>query len=236
MPETGTYLLTSTGFNGEQKPYIELQRSGSFTDLLPYQKTITLQFDMSQRYCIGWRDITKGERFSCPDSNKVEGKYEECAACQKRTGFNPAFYHASNVSEQQQARNNESHVLYLAHFGPDIIKVGISHAARGNSRLLEQGARSALVLDTFASAHIARQHEARIALLEGIIETVQLRKKIALMEQPYNEAAALAELLKTRQAIEQQLDLSFSQNQPTCFNSIYFPLASPNFSEAYDCS
>lgn len=236
MPESGTYLLTSSGFNKDEKPFISLQSEGAFIDLLPLDKTISLRADTAQRYCVGWRDITNGERFSCPNNNLVDGKYEECAACQKRTGFNPAFYHATSVSAQQQVRNQEPHALYLAHFGTNTIKVGISHAARGNSRLLEQGARSALVLDTFPSAHIARQYESRIAAHGGIVETVQLRKKIMLLDQPYDEPAAHAELLRVRDSIEQSLHVSFSKNQPVSFNKTYFPRTMPALKNAYDCS
>ncbi len=118
-----------------------------------------------------------GVLHTCPDTLKVENKYEQCSGCQKRTGFNPAFYNATSVSEQQEARNAEPHTLYLARFGTNTLKVGISYAKRGNSRLLEQGARDALILDTFPSAHIARQYEAKIAALPNVVETVQLQTK-----------------------------------------------------------
>jgi hypothetical protein len=236
MAEGGTYLLTNVGFARDQTPCISLQKNGEFLDISPLGKTLTLRFDTGERFCVGWRDITTGERFVCPENQTVESKYEQCSACQKRTGFNPAFYHATSVSDQQEARNLEPHLLYLAHFGPGTVKVGISHAARGNSRLLEQGARSAIVLETFPSAHIARQYEAKIAALPGIAETIQLRKKITSLLQPYNTSAAASELTEVRERIEKIIGSKFKQDEVLHLDDVFFPNEKPSLSDAYDCT
>ncbi|QQG50496.1 MAG: DUF2797 domain-containing protein [Candidatus Saccharibacteria bacterium] len=236
MAEVGTYLLTNVGFDRSQTPCISLQKDGEYIDISPLGKTLTLRFDTSSRFCVGWRDITTGERFTCPDNQTVESKYEQCSACQKRTGFNPAFYNATSVSDQQEARNLEPHLLYLAHFGQGTVKVGISHAARGNSRLLEQGARSAIILETFPSAHIARQYEAKIAALPGIAETIQLRKKIASLSQPYDTKAAATELLTVKDGIEKTIGSKFQQDNILHLDDIFFPSGKPALSDAYDCT
>lgn len=236
MPEAGEYLLTNTGFSPAEIPIASFRKDDAFTDIEPLGKVLTLRFDVTQRFCVGWRDITTGERFSCPDHHPVESKYEQCPACQNRTGFNPAFYHATSVSEQQEARNQEPHILYLARFGNNTLKVGISHAKRGNSRLLEQGARDALILETFPSAHIARQYEAKIAALPDIAETLQLRKKIALLTEIYNHTEGGSELLATRQRIEETLGAKFSKNNPIALDPLYFPNGLPHLSESFDCS
>ena len=202
----------------------------------PLGNTFTLSFDMTTRFCNGWRDIKTGERFICPSGNTVDAKYEQCAACQKRTGFNPAFYHASNVSEQQQVRNQQPHILYLAHFAPGVIKVGISLAARGNGRLLEQGARSALVLDTFPSAHIARQYEAKIAEIPGIVESLQQRKKSDLLTGIYDSNAARKELMDVRQSVEETTGVQFNATEPIYLDPLYFPDSIPVLSGSHDMS
>lgn len=235
MPEAGKYLLTGAGFSADEKPVFTLQKDGAFTDIHPLQTTLTLRVDHSERFCVGWRDITTGELFSCPDSLTVESKYEQCAACQNRTGFNPAFYHASSVSSQQEARNQEPHILYLARFGKGVIKVGISYAKRGISRLLEQGARDALILDTFPSAHIARQYEAKIAAMPGIVETLQLRKKLSLLGTHYDHKEGMVELLKNRSTIEEALKVTFTPNQVINLDPVFFPSGTPNLSDSF-CS
>lgn len=236
MPEAGKYLLSNVSFTKNEKPYISLQNAETFYELAPLAATLTLQFDISQRFCIGWRDISNGARFTCPDKVQLESKFEQCPACQKRTGFNPAFYHAASVSAQQEAYNQKPHFLYLAHFGKGVMKVGLSYAARGNSRLLEQGARSSLILGTFPSADIARQYEARIAALPGVVETVQLRKKIEYLGASYDPIAAKAELITLRNRIEQELAVRFDRNEVAALDSFYFPVDTPKIAEAHDCS
>jgi len=236
MPEEGNYLLSSMGFDREDIPYISLQQGDAFVTLHPLGKTLSLTFTTDVRRCSGWGDISSGERFVCPDGAELDSKYEQCQPCQKRTGFNPAFYHATSVSRQQEERNLKPHILYLAYFAPDLIKVGISLASRGNSRLLEQGARSALVLDTFPSAHIARQYEAKIAAMSGFAETVLLRKKIDLLSSPHDAAHADKLLVAKRDELETGLGVTFAKNAPLHLDRFYFPNALPDFLDAYDSS
>jgi hypothetical protein len=234
--QEGDYLLSHVGFLPDNHPYIHLRNHDGLSRFNPIGHTLTLRFDTSQRFCRGWHDLRTGEDAPCPDSQQVDAKYDQCAACQSRTGFNPAFYHAKTVSPQQEARNLEPHFLYLAYFAENIIKVGISHAKRDNARLLEQGARSALILDTFPSAHIARHYEERIAALPGIYETVQLGKKIAKLDHIHSPEAAATTLLATKEGIEDVLKVSFTNTLVQHFNSLYFPDKHPNLGNAYDCS
>lgn len=236
MLEAGEYLLTNVGFSRQGQPFLSLLHGKEIVQFTPLGQTLTLQFHTLQRFCAGWYDMANRQDFACPDVQTIDKKYEQCPACQKRTGFNPAFYHATSVSKQQEERNLQPHLVYLAHFGKGLVKVGISHEARGTSRLLEQGARMALVLDTFPSAHIARQYEAQIASLPGIAETVQHRKKIELLAHPYDMTIGTEELLATRSRIEQALNKKFSGNDPMHFDGTYFPAGIPDLSESFDSS
>jgi hypothetical protein len=234
MPDNGTYILSNVGFSSNEKPTLLLQKDESFLEFTPLGHSFTLSFDINQRHCTGWRDITDGSRFACPDNQLVDAKYEQCPKCQQRTGFNPAFYHATSISPQQEARNNEPHLLYLAHFGSGLIKVGISHAKRERARLLEQGARSAVILDQFPSAHIARQYEAKIAALAGFAETVQLRKKLDLIAQLYNPQTAATELSTAITAIESELGIAFNKSEFISLDAIYFPNQIPELSHTFN--
>lgn len=234
MPEVGKYLLTHVGFTRDEKAILSLQNNDGVVSFSPLGQTITLEFDMSEHFCVGWYDMRTGESHICPESAAIEGKYDQCPACQQRTGFNPAFYHANTVSTQQEERNLEPHMLYLAHFGKGIVKVGISHAARGNARLLEQGARSALILDIFPTAHIARQYEAQIAALPGIAETLQVRKKIVALSQSYDNTKAADELNSTQDRIETTLTKTFSKNNVQHFDATYFPHTTPKLEDAFE--
>jgi hypothetical protein len=235
MPEPGDYLFSNVGFSPSEKPYLAFEKNDTFTELTPLSNMLTLRFNMNRRYCIGWGNIGTKERFPCPDHNEIDAKYEQCPACQQRTGFNPAFYNATTVSKQQETHNQQPHILYLAHFAKGLTKVGISFAGRGKSRLLEQGARSALILDTLPSALIARQYEAQIATLPNIAETIQLRKKITSFSVPYDSEAAKKELLAERERIEVSLGKQFSKNDVLSLDHYYFSKNIPSFTDAYDC-
>jgi len=187
----------------------------------PNNQPLTLQFDTTQRYCTGWHDLAAGVTYPCSDAASLPEAYHECRHCQQKTGFNPAFYHASSISPQQQARNQSPHLLYLAHFGPGVLKVGISWAARGKGRLLDQGARSYLLLKTFSTAEEARAMEASIAALPGISEALQSRTKHNLLHRPYDTAAGSAELLNCRDLLESTLNTTFEARTPEALDTFY---------------
>lgn len=207
MPEE--FLLSYASFDAENRPFLEWQVDGKTERGDVVGRELSLMFDVSTKYCTGWVDFENHCSQACPDGATVDEKYENCLKCRNRTGFNPAFYHADSVSAQQEKINQTPHFLYLAYFSPEVIKVGISQEARGIRRLLEQGARMALKLETFASALIARQYEAKIASLNGIMETVAASKKLGLIKQPLDAATAEQALADALVRIQQKLGLDF---------------------------
>lgn len=207
MPEE--FLLSYASFDAENRPFLEWQVDGKIERSDVVGRELSLAFDVSTKYCTGWLDFDNHCSQACPDGATVDEKYENCLKCRNRTGFNPAFYHADSVSAQQEKINQTPHFLYLAYFSPEVIKVGISQEARGIRRLLEQGARVALKLETFASALIARQYEAKITSLNGIMETVAASKKLGLIKQPLDAATAEQALADALVRIQQKLGLDF---------------------------
>lgn len=217
-----TYLFTHHHFSGETyTPQLVLQADQSLTHLPLSNEAKTLAFDTNTRFCTGWHNLETGESHPCPDNAALESKFHECRHCQLKTGFNPAFYNADSVSEQQQKRNAQPHILYLAHFGPGVVKVGISYQGRGIRRLLDQGARSYLLLGTFPNADIARQYEAKIARLSGIAETIQSRQKSQLINREYHPQTGVEELLATRERIAKDIGLTPDEHQPEHLHRYY---------------
>lgn len=214
-------FLTHITYSGES--YTPTLRFSDSEEVTPLGKTINLSFDLTTRCCIGWHDMASGENHPCPEEASIDKKYETCPACQKRTGFNPAFYHTTKISPQQEARNAEPHILYLAYMGKDYIKVGISWGNRGIRRLLDQGARAGLVLETFPSALIARQYEAKIAALSGIHETTSTRTKLALLSEPCDASFAKQQLLDTKRNAEAAIGASFSGESVQLLDEYYAP-------------
>ena len=210
---SGEFLLSYASFDTENRPFLEWQIDGKTERGDVLGQELSLAFDFSAKYCTGWVDFEKHCSQICPDSATVDGKYENCLKCRDRTGFNPAFYNADSVSAQQEKINQNPHFVYLAYFAPGVIKVGISQEERGIRRLLEQGARLALKLETFSSALIARQYEAKIARLDGIMETVSASKKLGMIKQPLDAAAAEQALTDTLMRIHHQLGLDFPNRE-----------------------
>lgn len=222
LPE-GTYLFVHYGYGPDHQPQLSLlpDNGEAFAHFEPRGESFTLDFDAGTRYCGGWHDLATAESFPCPDAAELPDQYDQCRRCQQKTGFNPAFYNAASVSEQQQKRNAEPHILYLAHFAPGVVKVGISWHKRGIRRLLDQGARSALIIKTYPTADIARQYEAKTAALPGIAETLQVRQKHQYLKRPYDAAAGDAELRAARERLIRDIGLHPDDNDPMHLDSCY---------------
>lgn len=227
-------LFGGVGYRGKQ-PYIDLILSdGTIKTHTPYELH-DFSFVLTTRHCIGWYDLQTKTRHACPESASTDSKYDICPVCQNRTGFNPAFYHATSISSQQEQRNTEPHAVYLAHFGEGVTKVGIAHATRIYDRLLEQGARHAYILETAPTALIARDHEARIARLPGIRESVQAIQKQRLITQPLDAARARQELDHHIQSVARELHLTFDMPEYLALDPLYFALPNvPTLDDSYD--
>lgn len=207
------FLLSYASFNTDNKPFIECQVGDKIERHELFEQDLSLKFDFSVKYCAGWVDFENRCSQICPDHATVDEKYENCLKCRDKTGFNPAFYNASSVSVQQEKINQNPHFVYLAYFAPNVIKVGISQEERGIRRLLEQGARLAIKLETFSSALIARQYEAKISKLDGIVETLPVYKKLELIKQAFNRADGERELRQKLLEIEQKIGVSFPKSE-----------------------
>ena len=211
MPDD--FLLAYASFNADNQPFIDCQIGDEIKRRELFGQDLSLEFDFSTKYCTGWVDFENHCSQICPDSATVDGKYENCLKCRDRTGFNPAFYNADSVSARQERINQNPHFVYLAYFAPGVTKVGISQEERGIRRLLEQGARLALKLETFSSALIARQYEAKIARLDGIVETMPIHKKLELIKQPFERATGEEKLQQKLLEIEQKIGVSFPKSE-----------------------
>ena len=211
MPDD--FLLTYASFNADNQPFIDCQIDDEIKRRELFGQDLSLEFDFSTKYCTGWVDFDNHCSQVCPDGATVDEKYENCLKCRNRTGFNPAFYHADSVSAQQEKINQQPHFAYLAYFAPGVTKVGISQEERGIRRLLEQGARLALKLETFSSALIARQYEAKIASLDDIVETMPIHKKLELIKQPFERATGEEKLQQKLLEIEQKIGVLFPKSE-----------------------
>jgi hypothetical protein len=148
-----------------------------------------------ERHCTGRHDLETGRGAPCPAQATLrDPAHEQCGACFAATGFNPAFYNSPQISSQQRRRNLEPHVVYLVSFGAGVLKVGMTHAPRRLSRLLEQGARLGVVIASYPTADAARELEASIVRHFGVAESVRAARKRQLLGVPLSLEVARSEL------------------------------------------
>ena len=202
--QTDRGLLAGYGCT-ERGPYLvmdELDTDVWRRQLLPVrERTFTLEAT-GERYCTGRHDLLAGQSSPCPLQAALgDGALTQCSACFVATGFNPAFYNAAQLSPQQQRRNRQPHSVYLASFGGGAMKVGMTYAARGLSRLLEQGARLGAVIAKLDDADRARELEAYIATSFDVAESVRASRKRHLLGAPFSVSAARVELARRIESI-----------------------------------
>lgn len=202
--QTNRGLLAGYGCT-ERGPYLVVDEldadSWRRQPLTVRERTFTLEA-MEERYCTGRHDLLAGQSTPCPLRAALSDKaLEQCSACFAATGFNPAFYNAAQLSPQQQRRNRQPHSVYLASFGSGALKVGMTHAVRGLSRLLEQGARLGAVIAKLEDADHARELEAYIATSFDVAESVRASRKRHLLGAPFSVNAARVELARKIESI-----------------------------------
>lgn len=86
-----------------------------------------------ERHCLGvWR---AGKRTACPTAATVPARTGN-AQCPECARLDRSF----SVAADTNAADPRTYRVYLAWFGPGMVKVGITAEERGSARLLEQGA------------------------------------------------------------------------------------------------
>ncbi|MFD7553076.1 DUF2797 domain-containing protein [Streptomyces sp. NPDC059533] len=86
-----------------------------------------------ERHCLGVRRA--GKRTACPTAAGVPGRAGN-AQCPECARLDRSF----SVAADTNAADPRTYRVYLAWFGPGLVKVGITAEERGSVRLLEQGA------------------------------------------------------------------------------------------------
>lgn len=197
LPAPRPRLLAGYGCN-ERGPYLvldDLEREPWTRELYFVRGQLFTLERQGERHCTGRHELASGRSTPCPERTRLhDPAHEQCSPCFNATGFNPAFYNAVHISEQQRQRNREPHVVYLVSFGPGALKVGMTFAPRRLSRLLEQGARHGAVIAELPDADAARALEAAIARDFGVAESLRSARKRQLLAAAASPEVARREL------------------------------------------
>ncbi|MDI3402664.1 DUF2797 domain-containing protein [Streptomyces cavernicola] len=139
-----------------------------------------------ERCCVGvWR---AGRRTPCPVGAVVPGRgtRDQCAECAR---IDRSF----SVAADTNAADQRPYAVYLAWFGPGLLKVGITGVRRGPARLLEQGAVAFAWLGRGPLMAARRAEELLGAALKVPDRISYARKRAARLDLP-PLAARVAEL------------------------------------------
>lgn len=142
------------------------------------------------RACTGvWRS---GRRLPCPTNAPLpaESTTVRCTGC-------TAMDRSSSVAADTRLDDPRLFAVYLAHHGDAGVKVGITAAERGTSRLLEQGALASVVIGQGPLA-TARRTENVLAHALGLPDRMSTRAKRAARRAPGTAAQRTAELSALR--------------------------------------
>lgn len=179
---------------------------------------------LSRRFCVGRFNLLDFSSIPCPEKAQLSTKSNTCGSCFRANGFNPAFYNVSQdkISPQQQKYNEQPHNVYLAYFGPDMIKVGISHHKRTLTRWREQGARAATIIKECVNAYEARHIELSIGKGLSLPESFRRNQKRELINLPFRYAQAMKDIDVVRHRIEKQLNIQIQNTEIVDLGRYFF--------------
>ncbi len=141
-------------------------------------ETLSLEVVSGPR-CAG--SIENGNWKPCPKNSTGKGKCEYCRAIEGNfvytafDGFDQAQLNAGDLE-----KISGEHVVYLALFEADTIKIGVSHAARKVLRQVEQGSHQTLYIAKTTDGVSARQIETLLRK-SGLADKVTGRRKRELL-------------------------------------------------------
>jgi len=155
-------LITGSSYQ-DGRLEIEWRGESKKTSALSVGSEIRLKF-ISGRECIGYRPSDAGSLLNCPDQN-IDINTSQCQECLQRAKIIPCLRCDGEVCRNTSKRDfcvqPDNHALYLASFAPGIIKVGVSRWTRRQERLLEQGAKRAIIIAR-DDGQMIRRHETMI--------------------------------------------------------------------------
>lgn len=160
------------------------------------------------RYCTGHHDGS--EWAPCPDEARAT-RGTKCGHCFSRDAFRPCMtcdgLRCPRLPRAIKQYCQGEHVLYLACFGDETVKVGTAVHRRREQRIVEQG--------PLAAARVAQAPGPRIKQMEallvgsGFTETMRRSRKTSLMRGSMTEVEARALVRASAQSLEAILPFDY---------------------------
>ncbi|MFH8404452.1 DUF2797 domain-containing protein [Streptomyces sp. NPDC018019] len=134
MSDPGAWWCTGPSWSGTEPGlgWYSPGRGARRRSALPAGKALAFAVT-GERRCLG---VRRGPRWTpCPYAAVIDsgGARDQCADCAR-------LDRSRSVAADTMADDPRTYGVYLAYFGPGLLKVGITAAERGAARLVEQGA------------------------------------------------------------------------------------------------
>lgn len=129
----------------ENKPYFKLyDRAKNRTELKSALGNIQMK-KLSSKFCTGYYSLQEMTEYPCRQFiDLTNSKYNRCKNCEDLTGFSLCMmckgFSCSATDKNALEFCRKDHLLYLAYFPNNNIKIGTTVYERRYERLLEQGA------------------------------------------------------------------------------------------------
>lgn len=143
---------------------------------LEKENPFSITLSRSDIHCVG--HMRKGEYSPCPQNAQGVKKCEICKKaedyfpCQFCNGFNCDRFRAEKIENC-----DADHMVYLALFAPDLVKVGVSRLSRMKARQFEQGTHFTRIFAQGMTGIMARRVESFLGKLGFPDKIPSTRKK-----------------------------------------------------------
>jgi hypothetical protein len=150
---------------------------------------ISIEVKSREKKCAG--SIENGIWKACPKNSVGKSKCDYCRAIEGNFVYT-AFdgFDQSELGAGDLDKISDTHVIYLAFFAENLIKVGVSKNSRKNLRQIEQGSLATLFVAETPDGIAARQIET-ILRQSGLADKIQIaqKKKVFLSDLSAEEIA-----------------------------------------------
>jgi len=136
---------------------------------------ISIEVKSREKKCAGSRE--NGVWKPCPKNSEGKSKCDYCRSIEGNfiyTAFDG--FDQSQLGAGDLAKISDTHVIYLAFFAENLIKIGVSKNSRKNLRQIEQGSLATLFIAETPDGIAARQIET-ILRQTGLADKIQITQK-----------------------------------------------------------
>ncbi|MFH0927799.1 MAG: DUF2797 domain-containing protein [Candidatus Micrarchaeota archaeon] len=211
-------------FSSSEEVSTALVRENSHIERISLQGEQNLLFS-DEKYCIGYK--TDADEYKpCRHGAAHVRQCPSCAARDVARVYTVGDF--SLYPHLKDTLDTEKYIIYLAQFGTDITKVGLTRRSRYKKRWREQGADFAVALLEFDGPDNAYPAEQYLQNLFGFRNSVQARQKIKRISFDCKKAKSVLESAMLKVTSSPQVEPYLTGEQIEDLSSYYPQVKNPD--------